>query len=108
MCHYTFISTVSVYDYPGASDENSKLAPYTDPTDPYSFIFQGSQSGPLKALCEREAQQEFAGRVLVFAARPHRWTAREGGGLLRDRGCSEGHVSRIMSVARAALPCLRW
>jgi 2'-hydroxyisoflavone reductase len=64
--HYTFVSTISVYADPAASDEGSALAPYTDSADPYSLTARGKQYGPLKVLCEREAQQQFPDRTLVL------------------------------------------
>jgi len=62
---YTFVSSVSVYqDYllPDIN-EDYPLARLSDPT---SEDYSGDAFGPLKALCEYEIQQNFAGRVLVI------------------------------------------
>jgi 2'-hydroxyisoflavone reductase len=62
--HYTFISTISVYanfNQPGM-DEGSPLARLED--DHVEEV-TGETYGPLKALCEKVAEQEIPGRVLV-------------------------------------------
>lgn len=64
--HYTFISTAAVYAFPGAVDERSQMLGYTDTADPYSLTSRGPQYGPLKALCEREAEKQFPGSTLVL------------------------------------------
>jgi 2'-hydroxyisoflavone reductase len=68
--HYTFISTASVYDTPGnnkqGTDESSKLLEYTGTIDPYSNPRIEGHYGSMKVLCEREAEKQFPGRVLVF------------------------------------------
>jgi len=67
--HYTFISTVSVYDNPAANritDETSRVLAYHGSADPYSRITaEGPDYGALKILCEREAERQFPTRALV-------------------------------------------
>lgn len=67
--HYTFISTVSVYDNPAANrltDETSRVLVYDGKADPYSNIEGESPDyGALKVLCEREAEKQFPARTLV-------------------------------------------
>ncbi|GFE91882.1 reductase [Steroidobacter agaridevorans] len=68
--HYTFISTVGVYDHPGANedgtDETNKRAEYKG-ADAYSITQSQnlSQYGELKALCETEAEKQFPERTLI-------------------------------------------
>ncbi len=60
---YIFVSSLSAYashDTPGA-DEDAPLAPLEKETED----FQGVAFGPLKALCEKAVQEEFAGRAAV-------------------------------------------
>jgi 2'-hydroxyisoflavone reductase len=68
--HYTFISTVSVYDNPSAdhvTTEDSPVIAYTGKADPYAVVTHvGEDYGALKVLCEREAEQRFSGRTLVL------------------------------------------
>ncbi|MBI4164658.1 MAG: NAD-dependent epimerase/dehydratase family protein [Acidobacteria bacterium] len=68
--HYTFISTINVYDHSGdngnATDENSKLVEYKGETDPYSLTEAGQYYGELKVLCEREAERQFPGKTLIL------------------------------------------
>ena len=67
--HYTFISTISVYDDPAANaktDEDSPVLAYEGSADPYSIITEDEQYGALKILCEREAQKQFPGRTAVL------------------------------------------
>jgi 2'-hydroxyisoflavone reductase len=67
--HYTFISTLSVYDNPSANDqtdEDSPVLAYTGGADPYSIIDNGEHYGALKALCEVEAAKQFPNRTLVL------------------------------------------
>lgn len=69
--HYTFISTVSVYDRPEANritDETSPVLTYHGSADPYSVTSEGRDYGALKRLCELEAEKQFPGRTLI--ARP--------------------------------------
>lgn len=62
---YTFISSVSVYQDFHTPDitEEYPLARLEDPTEE---DYSGDAYGPLKALCEYEIQQNFAGKVLVI------------------------------------------
>jgi 2'-hydroxyisoflavone reductase len=67
--HYTFISTISVYDNPAANNitrETSKVLVYSGSTDPYSITAEGPDYGALKVLCEQEAERQFPGRTLVL------------------------------------------
>jgi 2'-hydroxyisoflavone reductase len=68
--HYTFISTVSVYDKPEASErttEDSPVLAYEGTADPYSVIDHvGADYGALKVLCEREAERQFPGATLIL------------------------------------------
>jgi 2'-hydroxyisoflavone reductase len=62
--HYTFISSISVYAStrePGV-DETAPVGTLADPTEEK---VTGETYGPLKALCERAAEEEMPGRVLV-------------------------------------------
>ena len=60
---YVFVSTVSVYaDFSRPSDEDSPLATTADET---AEEVNGETYGPLKALCERAAEEAMPGRVLV-------------------------------------------
>jgi 2'-hydroxyisoflavone reductase len=63
--NYIIISTGSVYQSPGAADEDSPVTKYTGSSDAYSQT-PTPQYGPLKALCEREAERQFPGRTLVL------------------------------------------
>jgi nucleoside-diphosphate-sugar epimerase len=62
--HYVFISTISVYDKPPVAgvDESGAVGKLADET-----VEKVSEQtyGPLKALCEREAERGFAGRATV-------------------------------------------
>ena len=54
--HYTFISTISVYDDPAANGETNEDSPvlaYEGSADPYSITNNGEHYGALKVLCER-------------------------------------------------------
>lgn len=67
--HYTFVSTVSVYDQPEANDETNEDSPvlsYEGSTDPYSTVDHGKHYGALKALCEIEAERQFPARTAVL------------------------------------------
>lgn len=67
--HYTFISTVSVYDNPAKNAETSEesaLLAYHGDVDPYSITREGEYYGAAKVLCEQEAEKQFPGRVLVL------------------------------------------
>jgi 2'-hydroxyisoflavone reductase len=63
--HYTFISTISVYQDPTQSglDENASTAELSQPDEETEV--NGDTYGPLKAACERTVQAEFDGHVLV-------------------------------------------
>lgn len=64
--HYTFISSLSVYEnlpQPGM-DESAPLATMADPT----VEEVGPNYGPLKALCEQAAQAALPGRTLSIRA----------------------------------------
>lgn len=90
--HYTFISTIDVYQDPSANshgtDESSPTLTYEGPDDPYSSestqplrdptvlcakefsiagcrLQGGKRYGSLKMLCEAEAQRQFPGRTLI-------------------------------------------
>lgn len=60
--HYVFISTISVYDKPppGGVDETGAVGKLADET---IEKVSGETYGPLKALCEREAERGFPGRT---------------------------------------------
>lgn len=68
--HYTFISTVSVYEKPEANaitHESSPVLAYSGSADPYAVVDHvGDDYGALKVLCEREAEKQFPGRTLVL------------------------------------------
>jgi 2'-hydroxyisoflavone reductase len=67
--HYTFISTISVYDDPAANGETNEDSPvlaYDGSADPYSIVTDDEHYGALKILCEKEAQKQFAGRTAVL------------------------------------------
>jgi 2'-hydroxyisoflavone reductase len=67
--HYTFVSTISVYDDPvanGETNEDSSVLEYDGPADPYSITDHVEHYGALKVLCEREAEKQFPGRTAVL------------------------------------------
>jgi nucleoside-diphosphate-sugar epimerase len=66
--HYTFISSISVYeDFSHPVHEESPLAQLGEmPRDELAPDY--SNYGALKALCEREAMEAFAGRALAVRA----------------------------------------
>ena len=66
--HYTFVSSISAYrDFSQPVHEESPLAELgDDPVDRLTEDF--SNYGALKALCEREAVEAFAGRALSVRA----------------------------------------
>ncbi len=95
---YCFISTVSVYaNWPGtATDEEAPVGTLEDPT---VEEITGETYGPLKALCEQEAELAFPGKALIirpglivgphdpsdrFTYWPHR--AAQGGEILAPAG----------------------
>jgi 2'-hydroxyisoflavone reductase len=61
---YLFVSTISVYDDPDATepDESSRLA---DLADPATEEVTGETYGGLKVLCEREVEGAFGERSLI-------------------------------------------
>lgn len=60
--HYLFVSTISVYaDFTHPNDENSPLAPLTDP----NCEEPAKAYGALKALCESAAEAALPGRTLI-------------------------------------------
>jgi 2'-hydroxyisoflavone reductase len=66
--HYTFVSTLSVYDDPAANGETHEDSPvlaYEGSADPYSITDNGEHYGALKVLCEREAEKQFRGKAAV-------------------------------------------
>lgn len=69
--HYTFISSVGVYDNPAAilrdSDERSKLERYTGAEDPYRIteLNEDATYGSMKVLCEQEAKRQFSQSLIV-------------------------------------------
>jgi 2'-hydroxyisoflavone reductase len=59
---YVFVSSISVYaDHTNPRDENAPLGTLTEETEEVT----GDSYGPLKALCERAAEEETGGRALV-------------------------------------------
>jgi 2'-hydroxyisoflavone reductase len=67
--HYTFISTVSVYDNPAGNaqtTEDSPVLAWRSSIDPYSITQEGDYYGAAKVLCEEEARKQFPGRTLIL------------------------------------------
>lgn len=69
--HYTFISTVAVYEAPVGGEtlsETSRIRTDEWRSDPYALTGPKnvSEYGALKALCEREAERQFPGRTLIL------------------------------------------
>jgi 2'-hydroxyisoflavone reductase len=69
--HYLFISTISVYaDNLKPADESAPVAPYTGKDAMAETIeslrANGELYGPLKALSEKEAEQQFAGKTTII------------------------------------------
>jgi 2'-hydroxyisoflavone reductase len=69
--HYVFISTISVYaDNLKPADESAPVASYTGKDAMAetleSLHAKGELYGPLKALSEKEAQQQFPGKVTII------------------------------------------
>lgn len=67
--HYTFISTINVYDHAdGAPEtrEDSKLLLYRGTEDPFSLTGPGKYYGELKVVCEQEAEKQFPGKALLI------------------------------------------
>ena len=61
--HYTFISTISVYDDHSKGDvnENSSIFTHTVTTDEVT----GETYGPLKVMCEQVVNEGFGGKALI-------------------------------------------
>ena len=66
--HYTFVSSVSVYDLKGRSQPVAEDAPVRVMDDPAREDITGDTYGALKALCEAAAEAAMPGRV--FNVRP--------------------------------------
>lgn len=74
--HYTFISTISVYDDPARNPWTAEASPvrvYRGGDDPYTRVGEAIKAlvnrgnyGALKILCEEEAERLFPGRTLVL------------------------------------------
>lgn len=68
--HYSFVSTVSVYDLdaPGERiDETHPVLQFKANEDPYTIESHDSPYyGELKALCEQEAEHQFPGKTCIF------------------------------------------
>jgi len=66
--HYTFISTISVYDNPAANpvtEESSRVLAYRGGADPYTVTTEGPDYGAIKVLCEQEAERQFPAATLI-------------------------------------------
>ncbi len=64
VAHYVFVSTLSVYaSFAKANDESSPVGKLKDET---VEKVAGETYGPLKALCERAAEQAMPGRVTIL------------------------------------------
>ncbi|MCL4860331.1 MAG: NAD-dependent epimerase/dehydratase family protein, partial [Caldilineaceae bacterium] len=76
---YTFISTISVYARMDVSDQDES-APLATTDTPETEEVTGETYGPLKARCERAAEQAMPGRTLIirpgFVVGPHDTTDR--------------------------------
>lgn len=67
--HYTFISTVMVYEDPASrslTTEDSPVLLYKGDADPYQAASAGAHYGAFKILCEREAERHFPKKTLVI------------------------------------------
>jgi 2'-hydroxyisoflavone reductase len=67
--HYTFISSIAVYENLSANTstgENCKVIDYKGSADPYLISKLGEHTAALKVLCEREAEKQFPGRTLIL------------------------------------------
>ena len=67
--HYTFVSTISVYNNSAANSETNEDSPileYEGSADPYSITDSGEHYGAIKYLCELEAAKQFPGRTAVL------------------------------------------
>jgi 2'-hydroxyisoflavone reductase len=66
--HYTFISTVSVYDNPAnntETTEDSAVLAWHGDVDPFTITTEGEYYGAAKVLCEQEARKQFP-RTLIL------------------------------------------
>lgn len=64
--HYIFISSIGVYKRKSNGEdtfEGDETAPYLEDVDPYTVTTPNRFYGPLKLLCEQEAEQVFLGRT---------------------------------------------
>jgi 2'-hydroxyisoflavone reductase len=77
---YLFISTASVYDGPRVTPPVREDAPLKTLDDPATETITGETYGGLKVLCERAAEDAFAGEVLsirpTFVVGPYDYTDR--------------------------------
>ena len=62
--HYTFVSSISVYPHPLTPDTGEN-ASVLEPSDPEPTEFDPELYGELKVGCERAAEEEMPGRVLI-------------------------------------------
>lgn len=62
--HYTFISTISVYGDLSAAEIN-EASPLATIDNPQQEEVTDEAYGPLKALCEKAAEEEMPGRTLI-------------------------------------------
>jgi 2'-hydroxyisoflavone reductase len=76
--HYTFVSTLSVYDdLPVGATESAPM--FGAPFPPSEEVTEKTY-GPLKVACEQEAQKKFGGRLLIirpgYIVGPHDYSDR--------------------------------
>ena len=65
--HYTFISSISVYqNFRESWDENGPLGQIDDAEAEAAADITGANYGPLKVLCEQEVEKALPGRTLVL------------------------------------------
>ncbi len=64
--HYTFISTISVYDTPPEQGGITESAPLKTLEDETTEAVTGETYGGLKVLCERALEESFGGRTLII------------------------------------------
>ncbi|MCP4547805.1 MAG: epimerase [bacterium] len=62
--HYTYISSISVYDLKGGEGPD-ECTPVGTLSDPATEVIDGETYGPLKALCEQSIEEVLPGRTLV-------------------------------------------
>lgn len=63
VAHYTFVSTISVYDDASFGPGADESAPVGTLDDPEHATLTNETYGPLKAVCEQEAEAALPGRV---------------------------------------------